>query len=208
MCVSVVGRSRRSEHTLQFYCVALDLPFKTYLFSKSDINHMCLLDKYLNSCIYSSSTVCMLIKSSNRKTTMHFFFIWKLILLRFACWTFCTWIFIIILHLVIFKTLLHTYPVVFICLFMWHMAQIFFRTCFMLVPLVVFLTSRAFHHKESGLSPFSSAAGAWGSQCQHRHLQEEGFDLPGHCWDPPLILGWSSEWASAPRCSSCTPDLP
>lgn len=77
MCVSVVGRSRRSEHTLQFYCVALDLPFKTYLFSKSDINHMCLLDKYLNSCIYSSSTVCMLIKSSNRKTTMHFFFYLK-----------------------------------------------------------------------------------------------------------------------------------
>lgn len=39
VCISVAGKSRRSEHTLQFYYIALDLPFKTYLFSKSDIKH-------------------------------------------------------------------------------------------------------------------------------------------------------------------------
>jgi len=75
--ISVAGKSRRSEHTLQFYCIALDLPFRTYLFSKSDIKHpppyMYLLDKYLNSCIYPLSMVCVLIVSRNRKITMRFF---------------------------------------------------------------------------------------------------------------------------------------
>lgn len=79
MHVSVAGKSRRSEHTLQFYYIALDLPFKTYLFSKSDIKHpppkhMYFLDKYLNIYIYPSSAVYVLIMSRNSKITMQIFF--------------------------------------------------------------------------------------------------------------------------------------
>lgn len=51
VCVSVhvriVGKSGRSECTLQFYCIALDLPFKTYLLSESDIKQA------PSTCIYA-----------------------------------------------------------------------------------------------------------------------------------------------------------
>lgn len=139
MHVSVAGKSRRSEHTLQFYYIALDLPFKTYLFSKSDIKHpppkhMYFLDKYLNIYIYPLSAVYVLIMSRNSKITMQIFFfsILKLLLLLFSCWTLCTLIFIISLGAHFCDNSHSTYPMVPICLFVWHVTWISFPNFFLL----------------------------------------------------------------------------
>lgn len=72
--------------------------------------------------------------SRNSKITMQifFFFILKLLLLLFSCWTLCTLIFIISLGAHFCDTSHSSYPMVPICLFVWHVTWISFPNFFLL----------------------------------------------------------------------------